>query len=309
MSFSQKKRNINEKNIKDLLLGNIKTSLYSKENKKFYSVNYNIVKSVLIPNSVGDFNKDGILDVWIKLYSDDLKNNEYSKQILLGTLDLTEGKFVLKIFAAFFDEEPKKIDLKVEKVHKNVITITKLFYDLEDVYVETNSYKWSNLKGIEMATKCDLDNMKNKNIFKGHSKTKEVKTGILSNYTTGQIIEINKNLKIYGILTGCDTFLLSFLCEKKIHKNEKIKEVDFVMNMLEILESKTNFSSILTRIEEQVYEKNENGEKYLSQKLFKSKNDLTEKTFFRMSFKKTSDKLKLQILYYDKNKIIVKRSK
>jgi len=300
--YSQKR--INTKQIKGLLtdslysgkvilLEHLSGKLQLRHSKYLEKQEYNISDINFHKNSIGDFNKNGVIDVFATMQIKRRTRNE----LYICLVELDDN--ILTIYSYF--EMGTYSKLTIKSVKNDTLKIrTEMWGINKEPYLDREvSIVHDKQEIVRIVTPNRLNKMKNTDIFKKKLKNIQRASFINNRIIKTQNEEYKKdNLLISAELSGFNDFSLRFIIYKKKIKKD-FNEIDFIYEIFEFLESNTRFPTILTRIEKIVFIKNEEKLAISNNLKYNIKNYINSNTYFILEQKKYDNYFLFDLLYYD----------
>ena len=270
----------------------LRLSRYLKNQKYIFS------DMEYIENSVGDFNKNGVEDICVKIH---IKRKSRDESYICF-LELKEE--IVTVYSYF--ELSTYSDLTVKNVQNDTLHISSKMWGTngESFLNRTIAVIHDENSILRIVTPSKLENMKDINIFKSKLENIERESFISNNIIRTQYERYKKdNLSITAELSGFNDFNLRFTIVASSLPNNFKKE-DFIFEIFEFLESNTRFPSILTKIENKVLIKNEDGEKVSNNFKYNIKNYITSNSYFIIGENKDNyNNFLFDIVYAETDKV------
>ena len=233
---------------------------------------------------IGDFNKNGIADVFAKM---ELSYSKSSNYRIYGLVELLENK--IKIVEYFVDNNSLEINYDSIKVSNDTIemanTIKYSSYNhsitmIGDKIQKTSIAYDDAINGFKIVSPCKFDEMVNTNIFKDsiHVKRALGINGLLTKEQNEVFEDDRRLIKIW--LSGCDGLILK---TRIVFKKEGINWENETIKSLEFLQTNTRFRTIYTRIEKKILSMDAEGKiKYTRAPYIVNSNERFELNRFKM---------------------------
>lgn len=275
------KGNYAEKFKANFVSDKVKIEKYFRGEIKVYRQNANVSleKVEFIEATFGDFNEDGIEDVFALILIKDKSRTEYNISLVQIEKD---SSINIKSYIQY--DEIGFREYKVNRIIENNLQIQVLVLDINrDVFSDRIIYLSYDAEDfVHLHTICKLDAMQDRNIFKEISNV-ERKYFINGNLENEQHEIYDKdNVNIKANTIGCDDFTLRFMIYVEIEDNESLDAHQILLEQIEFLETNTRYSSLLTRVEKICLQKIENKSTFIGGASNPQKNIIDDNTYFSL---------------------------
>lgn len=237
--------------LKDYIRGQtyVSTSNYLKNQ------NYEISNIIFLKKSQGDFNKNGIPDVFATMQIKYRSRNE----LYVCLVEYDDADDIATIYSYFEMSTYSKVTLR--EVKNDTLKVrTQMWGTNKESYLDRMlSLVHDEQNIIRIVTPNKLDAMNDISIFKEDFK-KVKRLSFISNEVIRKQAEDYKSddVDIRAELSGFNDLNLGFTITK-LNLEKDFDKMEFMKEMFEFLQSNTRFPSILTRIEKVILAKNEEG--------------------------------------------------
>lgn len=247
-------------------------------------------------NSIGDFNKDGIQDIFATMFIKSRSRSETNLgliQINGDQIEVISYKQFSVGYQEFMFTEFKNDIVKIRAILSGVNG--EIFSD------RIVSLAYDPINYIKIVSPCKIDDMNNRLIFNANM---DVKRNSFINYSmfNEQTEEYkSENIKITAETHGCDDFSLRFTINKENIVLKDFNENSFLLEMISFLKLNTRYPTILTKIENHIKEKNKEKIAISNKMNYDIKNYIEESKYFQIGTSLIDNFYLLDIIYYETN--------
>jgi hypothetical protein len=288
-----KKINLNQENT-NLSQFNQGKMLEWKVDPYYSNEKFSISEIRFLKNSIGDFNKDGISDIFATLFIESRIRSETN----LGLIQINGNTIEIISYKQFSEGYQEFTLIEVEN---EIVKIRAVLNGINgEVFSDRIvSLAYDPINHLKTVSSCKTDDMKNQFIF---NTNVDVKREYYINYSllNQQTEEYNfENTKITAETHGCDDFTLRFTINKVNVDAKKFNENNYLLEIIAFLKSNTRYPTLLSKIEKDILQKNKANISVSNEMKYDIKNFINDTTYFQIGTTLVQNTYLLDIIYYE----------